>query len=107
MFLDLVSGRLFPAFALWSRPLLMAGCADTRGGSIPYTALAAPDEQQVPDACDQLQDRADGQAGDQGLQERRTCRGDYDVGPRRTYLPSAGRAGRGGEPHHRRSSTRS
>ena len=39
----------------------------------------APDEPTIAAARFRLQDRADGQAGDQGLQVPRTFRGDYDV----------------------------
>ena len=45
MFVDLVRRPLFAAFAL-AAAVLTAGCADTRGGSIPYDRpLAAPDQQ--------------------------------------------------------------
>jgi polysaccharide export outer membrane protein len=45
VFIDLVRRPLFAALAL-AGVLLAAGCADTRGGSIPYDhPLAAPDQQ--------------------------------------------------------------
>lgn len=45
MLKDLVRRPVFASFAI-AAAVLMAGCADTRGGSIPYDRpLAAPDEQ--------------------------------------------------------------
>ena len=74
MFVDFVPRHLIFASALvaWSS---LAGCADTRGGSIPYDRpLAAPDAQTFQTLGRELQDRTDGHAHDQGFQGRRSVR---------------------------------
>jgi polysaccharide export outer membrane protein len=88
VFIDLVRRPLFAALAL-AGVLLAAGCADTRGGSIPYDhPLAAPDQQTFQTLpqdykiapLDKLSIKLFGEeTGQTGQQPSNSITGDYSV----------------------------